>query len=171
MAPKRSRDYSETIGCGTVARGISAGMKRDEWATQTAGRLLQTHKSTLRKWPRIDLEIWLRDGCRCVYCDRDLLADFGITYCLYTYDHLLPVSKYPALKDFRWNKVLACRHCNFWKGRLDPAEANIPATEDSRDRLIERARAYIQDRQKNDEALFLKEREILADALSLWKSD
>lgn len=143
---------------------------------ETAKQLWITHKATWRvwQWGEADLVIWLRDGCRCVYCGRDMLSDRGIAYCLYHYDHLLPVSnpKYSNLSNAIWNKVLACKACNSWKHTFDAAEAGgITPTEDFRDRLIEQARGFIRDRKRDAEALFVKEREILTDALSLWKSD
>jgi 5-methylcytosine-specific restriction endonuclease McrA len=136
-------------------------MKRDEWAQQKAAELLRTQKSILKNWPLQDLTIWLRDGCRCVYCDRDMLHDRDITYCLYNYDHVLPVRKYPALENARWNRVLACRGCNSWKATFDPADSGIPATEELRDKLIERARKYVQEQRVPAEALFAKEQELL----------
>jgi len=49
-------------------------MTRDLWAKETATRLLGKHKKTLKNWSQEDLEIWLRDDCRCVYCGRNLLG-------------------------------------------------------------------------------------------------
>jgi hypothetical protein len=140
-------------------------MKRDEWAKQKAVQLLAVNKASLKNWPLSDLTIWLRDDCRCVYCGRDMLQDRDVTYCLYSYDHVLPVKKYPSLESASWNRVLACRGCNAWKSSFDPSDAGLGATEEFRDRLIERARLYVQEQRRPAEALFAEEREIITTAL------
>src|SRR5215831_13655747 len=124
-------------------------MRRDFWAKEISAELLNKHPKALKNWkPKWHLEIWLRDECRCVYCGRNLLQDRDITYFFYCYDHLLPKEKekYAALRTETWNKVLACRACNSWKSTFDPAGEDVPATEEYKDKLIERAKKYIQER-------------------------
>ncbi|SRR6266481_4943907 len=145
-------------------------MTRDLWAKETATRLLGKHKKTLKNWSQEDLEIWLRDDCRCVYCGRNLLGPRDITYFLYCYDHLLPVSRYPALKNALWNKVLACRSCNSWKSTFNPAPGGIAADEAHREELIERTKASVREQRKPAEALFLEEVEVITAALRGYES-
>jgi hypothetical protein len=154
-------------------------MTRELWAKQMATRILHKHGPILKNWrPQWHLEIWLRDECRCVYCRRNLLQERDIAYFFYHYDHILPQSRHPALQDAIWNKVLACHACNVWKHEFDPSFGGfgitrteaIPPTEEYRDKLIERARIYIQVQKGPEEALFAQEREIIIAALGEYES-
>jgi len=141
--------------------------ERDLWAKMTADQLKNddAKTKTLKNWPVEDLVIRLRDNCQCVHCGRDMLESRDITYFLYSYDHLLPVTKFPDLKRKIWNRVLACRGCNSWKGNLDPSRMGIPATEEYRGELIHRAKADIDEKREAAEALFPREIAIITAAL------
>jgi len=131
--------------------------------------LLQAYPETLRNWDSQGsfwhLEIWLRDNGRCAYCERDLLSDRDLTYFFYCYDHILPVSRFPLLKDAAWNKVLACRACNSWKGTFDSTRGEMPATEEYRDELIERAKQHVFTQRRAAEELLVKEVSLIRAAL------
>jgi hypothetical protein len=165
-------------------------MRQDLWAHEAAKRLWAEHRAILKKWksysqfpPERDLEIWLRDNCCCVYCGRNLLpacsaeaytsADRDVTYFCYCYDHLLPKEKkqHHELKEVIWNNVLSCHACNSYKSTFDPSSEGIPANEAYRDKLIERAKVYIQEQRKSDDVLFMKERELILAALQEYEAN
>ena len=77
-----------------------------------------------QKWDAAILALWMRDGFVCSYCGRDMFESYDVAYHAYAFDHLLPASKYPELKDVAWNNVLSCRACNSFKTNADP---NAPA--------------------------------------------
>ena len=54
-------------------------LKGDE--TMDVAVLAKTLKTDnrLAKWGEKDLRIWLRDGFKCAYCDKDLLQDAKCT--------------------------------------------------------------------------------------------
>ena len=92
----------------------------------------------------IDLEVFVRDGYRCVYCGLDLIAH-GDRWDLFAADHLVPKSKRGA--DSLLNLVTACLGCNRLKSGFDPEKTKdgIDAlTEESKSRLIERAKVHIE---------------------------
>jgi len=99
-----------------------------------------------------NVEIWVRDGFRCVYCQANLLKD-RIRMTTAQLDHILPQSSYGSYKDLRDNLILACFCCNsIIKGRFDPlskvsdeVKRNIsPETfKDYRDLLIETCREHM----------------------------
>lgn len=158
-------------------------MKRELWAKETATRLWHKHgRSVLKGWGGPwHLEVWLRDEGRCAYCGRNMLQERDIAYFFYHYDHVLPKKRHPTLQDAIWNKVLACHACNVWKQDFDPSSGgtpgtkkylgNIPATEEYRDQLIERAKGYIQEQKGPAEASFAGEREVITSALREYESE
>jgi 5-methylcytosine-specific restriction endonuclease McrA len=61
--------------------------------------------------------VWLRDKCRCQYCNRKLKLDE------FTYDHVQPQSKGG---ETNWlNIVVACVDCNHHKANRTPEEARM----------------------------------------------
>ena len=93
----------------------------------------------------------VRDGYRCVYCGLDgaVLKRWD----LFTNDHLVPEATggpYTLL-----NVVTACLGCNQIKSGFDPTDKGLdPLTEESRNRLISRAKEYIEAHRKEWEADF-----------------
>jgi hypothetical protein len=102
-------------------------MKARESCKADAEELKNSHEYF--KWPRIEaLYGWRRYGGSCVYCDKDLTADWETLFSSAHTDHLLP-RKY---KDVLWddlNLVLCCSTCNFLKRHYD---ANCDLGEDLR---------------------------------------
>ncbi len=110
----------------------------------------------LKHWRLLWLVVWLRDGCRCVYCGKDMIECYETTYYTYAHDHLLPKSDYPELESTEWNLVLSCSACNTIKSTFDPnrytsdgseqtpiyQQGQAP-TEPDRAVLLQRARDYI----------------------------
>lgn len=157
-----------------IALQCAAMSERNHWAKMTAAllKVKDAKTKTLQNWPLEHLVIWLRDNCRCVYCGRDMLEDRDITYFLYSYDHVLPVTRFPNLEQALWNRVLACRGCNTWKGDFDPSQDGTPPTEEYRDRLMEMAKEYIHTspRRREAETLFAKEKAVITEALRTCES-
>lgn len=91
------------------------------------------------------LEIWVRSGFHCEYCDADLLASLQ-AWGFSQSDHILPACEYPALKDSVTNFAQTCGFCNQLKRNWDPANgdpsfANASSlTCEQRDVLIKRCR-------------------------------
>jgi hypothetical protein len=142
-------------------------MDRTLWAKDMAKQLVKT--STFRSnWSPAALEIWLRDGCRCVYCDRDMLESRDTTYYFWCAEHVLPVHKYEHLKHAVWNQVLSCHPCNQLKHRFDPAYDGTLADEANLSTFIERARAHIEKRKVEMEALFVHEAKLLRDSMDAF---
>jgi 5-methylcytosine-specific restriction endonuclease McrA len=82
-------------------------------------------------------DAFIRSGYRCVYCCRDLVADFE-AFMLAEEDHLVPLGKGGA--DVQENVVVACAVCNRLKGHYVPEFAFDPA---KRDEYILDCRRYI----------------------------
>lgn len=82
-------------------------------------------------------EAFQRSNCRCVYCGRDLLADFD-SFMLAEEDHLVLISKNG--KDEIDNIAIACAVCNRLKGNYVPDSQYDPSKRKS---YIEACRAYI----------------------------
>ncbi len=139
-------------------------MCREIWANETAKSLHLPNN-----WPLRTLEIWLRDECKCVYCERNMIENREITYFCSSLDHLLPVHKYEPLKDEAWNQVLACRNCNGLKGKFDPAKDGIPTDKEHRLELIEHTKGYIAKRKEHWEAVFAREKQKIQDALGSYR--
>lgn len=55
------------------------------------------NNTALQEWGVPDLEIWLRDNCSCVYCEKKMLQFYETSRLEYEYDHLLPRTQYPEL--------------------------------------------------------------------------
>ena len=89
----------------------------DEWL-QIAEQMLKDN-AFMHRWAPHTLAVWLRNGCKCAYCDRDLLESRAITYFFSDRDHILPKSKYPSLVSDPNNLVPACAACNTVKGDWD----------------------------------------------------
>jgi hypothetical protein len=128
-----------------------------------ATEMMQTAVLRQTTWNAATLAFWLRDGCRCVYCERNMLESYDTAYYNSTVDHLLPVSTFPELQNVEWNRVLACRACNGFKGAWD---ANVPLlyvkgtqtiTADDRQVLFERAKGFVADKRRTREELFKQE--------------
>lgn len=140
-------------------------MDRAIWASNAAKKLVKN--PTFRaNWSPLTLEVWLRDGCKCVYCGRDMLESRDITYYFWCAEHLLPVHKHEHLKDAIWNQVLGCRACNQLKQRFDPANDGTPADEAHKTIFIERAKAHIEMRKAEVQEHFISEARLLHDALN-----
>jgi HNH endonuclease len=94
-----------------------------------------------QEWPTwIDWDVWVHDGCRCVYCGLDG-TDWRVWFQLQI-DHIIP--RKAAEIDESLNKVVACFGCNHCKLSYDPRQGEtIELTEASRIVLIDRARRYI----------------------------
>ena len=94
-----------------------------------------------REWPTwIDWDVWVRDKCRCVYCDLDG-TDWQVWFQLQI-DHIIP-RKAKGIDEFL-NKAVACFGCNHCELSYDPREGEpIDLTEASRVVLIRNARRYI----------------------------
>lgn len=132
-------------------------------------------------WSARDLAIWLRDGCRCVYCDKDRLQSYDVLFYDSAYDHLLPVKRYEALKDADWNRVLACRACSTIKHTFDPSREPLPTgeaapialhaasgsrpSETDRLRYIEHVKSHIESQRSAYRAVFPKQRRAIVKAL------
>lgn len=152
--------------------------------------------TALREWGIRDLEIWLRDGCSCVYCNKDMLQCYEISRLEYEYDHLLPRCQYPELDvtwdDHEWktdaewktrNIVLACRTCNRIKLQHDVNTWNFEGvkqtpiyqkgqilTYEEWRELIKRVKNFIQKKKQANSERFARERELILGALALHVS-
>ena len=74
------------------------------------------------RWPETNALIgWLRHGGACVYCDKNLMADWESLFGSAHTDHLLPRSYEEILWD-DWNLVLCCSVCNSLKRHYDANE-------------------------------------------------
>lgn len=78
-----------------------------------------------------------QSGHRCVYCCRDLLADFD-SFMLAEEDHLVPTTK--GGLDIQENIVIACAVCNRLKGNYAPDTGFDPA---KRNEYIISIRLYV----------------------------
>jgi len=89
-----------------------------------------------------------QSGCRCVYCCRDLTADFD-SFMLAEEDHLIPRG-YPGADDPE-NIVIACRVCNGLKGQF-PASESFDANK-KRDYIVS-ARKHIMNKRAEKMEIF-----------------
>ena len=126
-------------------------------------------------WKTVGLVVWARASCRCEYCGNSMLDDRR-SLRGYSYDHILPKSRYRHLyteeeaKSYHgklWlehtgrgfsNLALCCRPCNTQKNTWDPnAIAPLVSREvedlshDQRVELIQRVRAKLHTRWQSDE--------------------
>lgn len=104
-----------------------------------------------RGWP--DWDVYVRDGCCCVYCGFD-----GTSRPLWrqlVIDHLIP--KNSGGSNEPWNKVVACARCNQLKYRFDPSNGNhsLLDSEPGRATLIKEAAAHIQHKESAESDDFL----------------
>jgi 5-methylcytosine-specific restriction endonuclease McrA len=76
--------------------------------------------SVLSEWSDETLAIWLRDGCRCVYCSVDMLQNRQHFVNLQHREHLLPDCHYKMLAKYPENIVLSRASCNSLKATWDP---------------------------------------------------
>ncbi len=97
------------------------------------------------------IEIWVRDGFKCIYCDADLLSHPSL-YFSAQLDHILPKNKYVFLSTIKENLVLACACCNSQlKHTFDPAKninTTIESLEDflsNRQNLLKESRRHVND--------------------------
>jgi hypothetical protein len=107
-------------------------------------------------WSEEAALLGLRAGFCCEYCDRPLLRSVE-DYDTWQNDHVLPTSR-GGSDDYRTNKALACKMCNFLKRHTlldDPIEGL------DRDQLVVRFRAMIQERRRRKEAEFRRILEVL----------
>ena len=140
-----------------------------------AENLIHDERMKMTPWDVRTLAIWLRDECKCVYCQRDMLESFDTTYYAWSFEHLLPRSKYPELDHASWNMMLACRACNGLKHEWDPntPDSNTAPlyvkgsqpTEEERSVLIERAKTHVSEKRRIREALFPTERKLILQKL------
>jgi hypothetical protein len=89
-------------------------------------------------WSPETLDIWLRAGCKCEVCHRDLLASVDDYFYGAEIDHLHPVSRNGA--DDGWNRALLCRMCNRLKRNTEVCDPTLGLP---REDVVERARALI----------------------------
>ena len=122
-------------------------------------------------WSADTLAYWLRDGCKCVYCDRDMLASRDVAVMYQHHEHLLPKAKYPQFENSWWNFVLSCQACNSYKHAFDPnfdgifdTSSSVPS-EDVRRSLLARARGHVAEARAKCEATFKEEAALLREAL------
>ena len=101
-------------------------------------------------------KVCLRDGYRCVYCGRFLLADFDSWASLHT-DHLIPKSA--GGDESEENLVTSCPTCNSLKGVFRP---KMKLTRASREAFIKAIRKHIAARRTEDMHEFLE-------AVSHWQ--
>jgi 5-methylcytosine-specific restriction endonuclease McrA len=99
--------------------------------------------SLLEASRRIYHEAFVRDGYKCVYCDRDILESFD-SFAASHLDHLKP-QKAGGVGDDVHNCVTACAVCNSIKGSHDPSPDG-PVTADSFATVVEAARKYISEK-------------------------
>jgi 5-methylcytosine-specific restriction endonuclease McrA len=69
-------------------------------------------------------QAFMQSGHRCVYCCRNLIADFD-SFMLAEEDHLVPQSK--GGPNSLENVVIACAVCNRLKGNYVPTDSFDPA--------------------------------------------
>jgi hypothetical protein len=108
-----------------------------------------------------DWGIFVRDSFRCVYCNLDMMPLNQLYYRwdLFIADHLNPKCK--DGRNAKMNLVTACMGCKRLKSGFDPTDnGNDPLCEESRERLIQRAKAHIEAERKKwnaDAEAMLKE--------------
>jgi len=91
-------------------------------------------------------ELYVECKFRCVYCGFDGRPQQA--WWIFTDDHIVPRELWNLRQtsdpDTPLNLALACSGCNSTKKHFDPTDGGRdPLTQESRDRLIERAREYI----------------------------
>lgn len=84
-------------------------------------------------------QVFVRDGHKCVYCDRDILESLD-SFVASHLDHLKP--RHAGGTDDVINSVTACAVCNSMKGGFDPSPEG-PVTQVTFDAAVKAARSYI----------------------------
>jgi CRISPR/Cas system Type II protein with McrA/HNH and RuvC-like nuclease domain len=116
-----------------------------------------------------NVEIWVRDKFKCVYCGEKLLKDVIRMYSAQI-DHILPQSRHKDYKNLPANRVLTCYCCNHMKGKYDPIEklsdedrmALSPKTfEVFRSKLLKACKDHLDPRLKDKEAVLNKSNVII----------
>jgi len=95
----------------------------------------------------------MRDGLACVYCGKDMLDSYDVTYHGYATDHLLPVNQYKELDSQGWNRVLTCRACNSFKQDWNPNDPPLlhPRGQPGvavRSELLNRAKEFVRQKRQ-----------------------
>lgn len=141
-----------------------------------ADELLFSNNGFLRRntsWDAYTRAQWLEEGCKCVYCGKDMMESYDTAYRGSCRDHLLPVKIYEELANEPWNRVLSCVTCNGFKGVFDPNEkakvyvkgSRQPITRSQRLDLMKIAQEYVQSERAVREAIFKKEKELIVQRL------
>lgn len=91
------------------------------------------------------IDLFMRDGFRCVYCGSDLSAS-ALTIATATHDHVVPRCLFfPENEANRGvNLVACCSLCNALKGNWHPASPEDPAWQ-SRASFVDAARRHIEE--------------------------
>jgi hypothetical protein len=171
------------LGCGKLEGGprgspswhleqFGAGRKIKMSLREIARTLMQETFMT-PGWSEDSLVVWLRDGCRCVYCYKDMLQSYDVLFYDSAFDHLLPRKVYPSLEERDWNRVLACRACNTIKHAYDPSLGQAsesvllvsPPAEVTRAEWIDNAKAFIEQQRSPYRENFYKQRAFVVRAL------
>ena len=129
------------------------------------------HKEFMKHWDPRTLAIWLRDGCRCAYCGKDMLSCRDTVSFGSSIDHLLPIVTYPELEHVAWNCLLACSACHARKQDWDPnscdgcspvyTRGSRALADPDRYELVTRARSYLTTQKLPEKANFEKERDLI----------
>jgi len=126
-------------------------------------------------WDTARLAGWMRDGLACVYCGKDMLDSYDVTYHGYATDHLLPVNQYKELDSQGWNRVLTCRACNSFKQDWNPNDPPLytPGGQPGvavRSELLNRAKEFVRQKRQAREALFQREQQAIQRAFKSLKA-
>jgi 5-methylcytosine-specific restriction endonuclease McrA len=89
-------------------------------------------------------QAFVRDGHRCVYCNKDILETLD-SFAASHLDHLKP--KHSGGTDDILNCVIACAVCNSMKGGFNPSPDG-PVTAETFDAVVAKARKYITDKRE-----------------------
>ncbi|MFC1654165.1 HNH endonuclease [Myxococcota bacterium] len=100
-----------------------------------------------RGWPQSNIDIYLRDKCRCQYCGADGLESLD-AYTHLVGDHVIPRDM-NGEEDPNKNIVVACARCNGLKGSKLPVppEELIPK---SRQERVNKIKSWLEERRKPD---------------------
>ena len=90
-------------------------------------------------------QAFVRDGYKCVYCDKDILESLD-TFAASHLDHLKP-SRAGGNDEDVVNRVIACAVCNSMKGGFDPSPDG-PVTAGTFASAVATARAYIAEKRE-----------------------
>ena len=92
-----------------------------------------------RYWPQM-VEIAWRARFKCEYCFADLLGSVDDYHYNWEREHIIPTDAGGPDEFENW--ALACRRCNQFKGKWDPA--TVTGSDASREELVAAARRYVQ---------------------------